>query len=365
MHAFPNDLKKQLAVASAILGVFLFRQKVRQFLSDARRAPPALVHVIENVAIRIGGRECGDRNGKVAAKAGLAAAMLALQTGVANGTVLDLAAAADAVLLAEKAELHLVQQGKQIVRDQLAVLRKDQGMTAHHHDRSVGSHRQCCRGHSPGWRRRNGTGGSGEANARGRVHHAQSAGRFLPVLAASTRPRPRLAHEFHHGDLGLVRNVLADERMPSLPRFNRVINVLERRRKTNGAFLAHRVGPVLAMNALNAHLAHDNAAAVRFAVARRRHVLRGRRKGFHAVAAHKTVQQRERLFVFVRQTQGHGTSVIERLLFGCCWCCCCRRCPLGVIRSGAAVHGGVFPARTHGGDCRLGGDGSGVERNHG
>jgi hypothetical protein len=109
MHAFPDALKEELPIAPSILGVLLFLEEPVEFLSHIGRASAALVNVVKDVAIRVGGGQSLDRNGKVAAKASFAPAVLALQTRVTNRAILDLASSTDSILFREEASLHLVQ----------------------------------------------------------------------------------------------------------------------------------------------------------------------------------------------------------------------------------------------------------------
>lgn len=182
MHPFPDALKEDLSIAPSILGGLLFLEVAAEFLFHIDGTSAALVNVVEDVAIRVGGGQRLDRHGKVAAKACFSPAMFALKTGVTNRTIFNLASSTDSILFGEVARLHLIEEHKQKVCDEFLVLhaheREAWGLV---HDWDITGSHFFHRHHVTGW--------VDEANSILRVHHTESNGGFFPVLSSSSRTR--------------------------------------------------------------------------------------------------------------------------------------------------------------------------------
>mmetsp|Transcript_26744 Transcript_26744/g.74928 ORF Transcript_26744/g.74928 Transcript_26744/m.74928 type:complete len:313 (-) Transcript_26744:1282-2220(-) len=310
MHAIPHSTEEQLAQSPAILRRFRLGESI-QFHLDARWASAAFLDVIEDVTIGIGQRQSIRGGREVPSESRLAVTVLAHDAGETDRVALHLAAAAGAILFREVARLHLIHQHEEVVGDELAVFQLHHG-----HRRALGD-LVGNGGRRNALRRGDEARGAGEADPGRRVDHAQPFGRVLPVLATAARPGLGGLHELRHALLDPRGDVRANQAVTPLPRLDGVVDVAEGGRVADGPFGPTFAGSVLAVEAADANLPHDDLDAVRLAVPWRRHVFRSGRERFDAVASHEAMERGEDVVVF-RKRQRDAAAMIR--FDGRCFC---------------------------------------------
>lgn len=123
VHSAPNAIKEKLAQTSSILGLRLISLKSNEFGLYGFGAASAFLQMVVDIAIRICQTQGRYRCWKVPPESSTALTVTAFHSRKPNLIVLDLASTSGSVFFREATSLHLVHEQKEVISDEVLVLR--------------------------------------------------------------------------------------------------------------------------------------------------------------------------------------------------------------------------------------------------
>jgi hypothetical protein len=123
VHSVPYPIEEQFSQSSSIFRMRLVLLESNELRLELIGASPTFLKVVVHIAIRVCQTQGSYGGGKIPPKPSAALAVTAFHARKANFVVLDLASTSGPILFCEAASLHLFHEQKQVIGDEILVVR--------------------------------------------------------------------------------------------------------------------------------------------------------------------------------------------------------------------------------------------------